>query len=221
MSIYFIAKIFLKPNFLGRSIRYSDAPQIFVVSIATVFVGIGSWSLLVYSYAILNGDFAMKRWGLMSVHEFSELTWSKPWLIGHLIISSFLAPIMEEIIFRGFILNRLRERHSAIFSLITSAGLFAVFHYDKNFVGAFVHGLIFGILAIRMASLYAPILVHCLYNATIFILTTLYGLSIVGDRKLLSHLIYWTPELLCGLVGFLLLVIYFIVFPYDFKRKDD
>lgn len=219
LSVYFIAKYFLKPNFLGRSIRYSDAPQIFLISIATVFVGIGSWGLLVYSDALLNGNFAMKRWGLISVHDFKELRWSKPWLVGHLIISSFLAPIMEEIIFRGFILNRLRECYSAVFSLVISAALFAVFHYDKSFIGAFVHGVIFGVLAIRLASLYAPILVHCLYNATIFILTIFYGLSIVGDGELLSRLSYWTSELLCGLVGCVLLVIYFIVFPWDFQEE--
>lgn len=219
VSIYMIAKYFAEENFFGRPIRSSDAAQISLISIATVLLGIGSWALLVYFNAIVSDDLAMKHWGLISAQDFRELRWSKPWLLGHLIISSFLAPIMEEVIFRGFVLQRLRERYTLEVSIVVSAGLFAAFHYDKSFVGAFVHGVIFCMLAVRMASLYAPILVHCIYNASIFILTTSYGLSIVGERGLLSHLSYWVPELLCGIVGCVLLGIYFAIFPFECRSR--
>jgi membrane protease YdiL (CAAX protease family) len=220
VSIYLVAKILLKPDFLGCSIRLSDAPQIFLISIATVFIGIGSWSLLVYADALVNGDIAMKHWGLISVQEFNELRWSIPWLIGQLIVSSFLAPIMEEIIFRGFVLQRMREFYGPMLSIIISAGLFAAFHYNKSFVGVFLHGMIFGILAIRMCSIYAPIFVHCLYNTVVFILTTCHGFSIVGDRDSISDLAYWAPGFLCGLVGCVLLAIYFLLFPFIVTQME-
>jgi membrane protease YdiL (CAAX protease family) len=209
ISIYCIAKYLLRPDFFGSLISFSHAPEIFFVSVVTVLVGIGSWSLLVYIDASLNGPLVMERWGLIPVRDFREMKWSKPWLIGNLMVSVLLVPIIEEIVFRGLILQRLRERYSCLFSLIVSAGIFAIFHYDKSFLGVFVHGVIFAVLAIRMSSIYAPIIVHCLFNLTAFILSTFAGFSVVANRESLSDFTYWTTELLCGLAGTILLLVYF------------
>jgi membrane protein CcdC involved in cytochrome C biogenesis len=108
---------------------------------------------------------------------------------------------------------------------LISATLFGALHFNKSFLGAFVLGLIFAVLVIQTSSIYAAILVHGMYNATILTLRVFFGFSIVGDVKMLSHLNYWMPELLCGLAGLLLLAPFYVWpwrlgNPFELKRSD-
>lgn len=225
ISIYCITRTFIKPDFFGRYLKFPDVAEISFVSITTLLTGIGCWSLLVYLDVLINGDFAVKRWGLISTNDFAEVRWSESWLIGQLFVSCVLVPIIEEIVFRGFILHRLRERYNSLCSITISAIIFAFFHFNTSFIGAFIHGIIFGLITIRMSSLYAPIVVHSLYNLAIFVLTTIFGFSIVGDMEKIAFFSYWKTEMLCGLVGLLFMFIYFIFFRFrshaEFLTKLD
>jgi membrane protease YdiL (CAAX protease family) len=210
-TIYYIAKYIKSPNdIFGCIPSRAHAIEIFLVLAATVFIGISSWALLVYLDSIVNGPLAYQRWNLVSHNNFSQIHWSGSWLIANFFTTAVLVPISEEIIFRGFILNRLRERHGLVFSIVTSAGIFALFHFNKSFLGPFIHGIIFAILAVRTSSLYAPMLVHGLYNAIILALTVVFGFSMVGDEKKISLLSYWVPEIICGVIGFSIFAIYLL-----------
>jgi len=212
-SIYWIAKTTLKPDFLGRSLKLADTAGIALLVISSVLLGVGSWALLVFLDATVNGQQALDHWKLISRQEFDQIVWYVPWIVGDFITSSILGPIVEEIVFRGFILTRLRKRYSPNLSVMISAALFAVLHFNKNFLGAFVHGIIFAMLVIRTSSIYASILVHGLYNAMITVLMVGFGFSIVGDVKVLSNFNYWVPEFVCGLIGTALLAVYFLIWP--------
>lgn len=220
VSIYWIAKTSFKQNLLTAAIKIDDIPEIAILFTATLLLGIGCWSLLVFSDAKINGQLATEHWGLISRQKFSEVQWSTAWIIGHLIVSSILNPITEEIIFRGFILGRLLERYRPMLAIMISAGLFGAFHFNMSFLGAFVHGLIFGFLMIRTSSIYAVILIHGLYNSTIFIIRLFFGFSIVGDARFISLFTYWAPELLCGLGGLFLLGVYFLIWPFGRYGED-
>ena len=181
--------------------------------ISSVLSGVGSWALLVFLDATVKGQQALNHWKLISRQEFDQIVWYVPWIVGDFITSSILGPIVEEIVFRGFILTRLRKRYSPTLSVIISAALFAALHFNKSFLGAFVHGIIFAMLVIRTSSIYASILVHGLYNAMITVLMVGFGFSIVGDVKVLSNFNYWAPEFVCGLIGTALLAVYFLIWP--------
>lgn len=94
----------------------------------------------------------------------------------------FAAPIIEEIIFRGFLLNAgigygPNGRRVAIF--ITSL-LFALahaqYHSPVTFIMIFVMSVIFCLTRIHTNSLLAPIILHALYNGIqILLLFTLTG----------------------------------------------
>jgi membrane protease YdiL (CAAX protease family) len=206
--IYLISKSAKNSFFFGPRLKFADVAEVAPLCVATIFTGVGCWALMVFLDANAYGHDAFERWGLISHRSFQQLQWSTPWLVGHFLTSTVIVPITEEIVFRGFILRKLLQQYGHAFAIIGSSVLFALFHFDKSFIGAFVHGVIFAVLALRTSSLYAPILVHGIYNAAVFALRTIFGVSIVGDAELLSHLGYWIPELLCGIAGFVLLAVY-------------
>ncbi len=82
-------------------------------------------------------------------------------ILAHVII----APILEELLFRGLILERLR-RYGDVFSVLTSAMMFSLLHSSlQSFPSAFVSGIIFGLIAIWTGSFLAPTIIHALNNA--------------------------------------------------------
>ena len=76
------------------------------------------------------------------------------------IIHGVCAPIFEEILFRGYILERLR-RFGDIFAVLSSAFIFSIFHASfQSIPFAFVSGIIFGLLSVKTGSLLSSLIVH-------------------------------------------------------------
>lgn len=76
-----------------------------------------------------------------------------------------LGPIMEEIVFRGFILKELRKIMPTAGAIIVQAFLFGLIHLNiLQSSYAFVIGLVLGIAFVATKSLYAPILIHLSFN---------------------------------------------------------
>ncbi|WIV11579.1 type II CAAX endopeptidase family protein [Proteiniborus sp. MB09-C3] len=89
--------------------------------------------------------------------------------IANFIRICLLAPIVEEILMRGYILSSLQNKYGTVIALLVSSLLFAILHF--NFVqtlSAVVCGLILGLLYISTGSLFCCILAHSLYNAISF-----------------------------------------------------
>lgn len=83
-----------------------------------------------------------------------------------------VAPVVEEVLFRGMLLSRLRRTMGAWPAILTSAAVFAVIHFvlDQNAVlavpGLFVVGVVLGWFALRDGDLSMPIFVHAGVNLT-------------------------------------------------------
>lgn len=76
-----------------------------------------------------------------------------------------LAPVLEELLFRSLILERLR-RYGDIFAVIVSALLFMLLHASfSSMAYSFVSGVIFGLLAVYTGSVLCPMLLHFVNNA--------------------------------------------------------
>lgn len=82
-----------------------------------------------------------------------------------LVVAGIVAPIVEEMIFRGLIYKRLREFANIKIAAIISAVLFGVFH--GNWVQA-PYAIIIGLVAVfvyeKYKSIIAPILLHMSAN---------------------------------------------------------
>jgi membrane protease YdiL (CAAX protease family) len=95
-------------------------------------------------------------------------------VILHGIVIILLAPIAEELFWRGYLLEQLRKTtHSGIALLIQSL-LFSVVHLPlvvprmgglQTAIAAFLYGMVFGIWRIQFRSLLPLILAHILLNA--------------------------------------------------------
>lgn len=76
-----------------------------------------------------------------------------------------VAPIFEELLCRGVILEAVRAKRNAWVACIVSALIFAVMHVEPQaVVNAFVLGLLLGYVYLRTNSIFAPIILHSINN---------------------------------------------------------
>jgi len=76
-----------------------------------------------------------------------------------------VAPIVEELFFRGFVFAGLRGRWSWQTAAVVSAGLFALVHFvPTSILPIFLLGLIFAVLYQLSGSIWPAILMHMLTN---------------------------------------------------------
>src|SRR5690606_30966839 len=79
------------------------------------------------------------------------------------------APILEEVIMRGIILDGLLKRYSPVRSILFSSFLFGLLHLNPwQMVSAMVIGIFAGWVYYRTRSLALPILIHATNNLSAF-----------------------------------------------------
>lgn len=119
-----------------------------------------------------------------------------------------IAPIIEELIFRGLILQGLRRNYNAVTAVLVSALMFSLFHLNPwQMPATFVLGVLLGWLMIRTNSILLAILGHSLNNFMVLITVTYW-------EQISAHAIYLMEKkeklILSGLVlGLSLILIYF------------
>jgi len=83
----------------------------------------------------------------------------------------FIAPITEEVLFRGFMFNGLRSKLSFWPAAVISSGIFAAAHWQLNVgIDVFIMSLGLAWLYENTKTLWSPILLHMLKNAIAFVL---------------------------------------------------
>jgi uncharacterized protein len=91
-------------------------------------------------------------------------------IYGAILKVAIMAPIIEEMIFRGVIMHGLMRNYSKFTAVFVSALLFALFHLNPwQFPATFVLGLILGILMLRTRNIYLCILGHATNNGLVLI----------------------------------------------------
>lgn len=75
-----------------------------------------------------------------------------------------VAPIVEELLFRGIIFNRLNRRFSFAAAILVSSILFGICHEPGGMFSAFVFGCCMAILYVKSSNILVPILAHFLNN---------------------------------------------------------
>lgn len=209
ISKYLLARVDSKfETFLGSRLRQRDLPELSAVLLISLLLGVGCWAGLVLMEAKINLEWTFSWWGLISPTTFDEIRWSRQWIIINLICGCVAVPVTEEIIFRGFILNRLRQKYSLRLAIVISSLIFTIFHLNKSFIGSFAHGIVFAVLAVRFASLHAPMLVHGLYNAFVTLFQLQFGMFMSVEKARMTSAGYWLTELFCLAIGVVSLLIY-------------
>jgi membrane protease YdiL (CAAX protease family) len=80
-----------------------------------------------------------------------------------------VAPIFEEMLFRGTLLSRWSAKWGMRKAVLISALAFSILHFDK--LGAFLFALCMSILYLRTQTLLVPIAAHAFYNAIAIAIT--------------------------------------------------
>ncbi len=84
-----------------------------------------------------------------------------------------VAPIVEELIFRGLILQGLRRNYNAFWAVFMSALLFALFHLNPwQFPATFVLGLLLGWIMLRTNNILLAIIGHSINNLLVLLTMT-------------------------------------------------
>ena len=97
------------------------------------------------------------------------------WLHGTigLVLMVVLAPIVEELIFRGLLYRMLRERWGAWVSVVVSAAFFSLVHHGMLFSPQLIGGIIFALAYEWSRSLWVSIALHIGANAAVYVLVML------------------------------------------------
>jgi membrane protease YdiL (CAAX protease family) len=145
----------------------------------------------------------------------SGLNVSNPYII---IVTVFAAPIFEELIFRGMILDGFLKRYKPWTSVILSALIFAIAHISPlPFINAFMLGLLMGWVYWKTGSLWLTIMIHFVNNASASLLAYLYhgeGSSVfqmAGNTQ-----IFW----LIYLASLAVVIILFLVIMAVFSERE-
>jgi hypothetical protein len=161
--------------------------------ISSMFYLIYSTILMIFGLTIPEPDFSFPK--------------QSEYLALFLIYVCFLGPVLEEIIFRGFILKSM-QKYGNLTAIIVSSILFSMFHLNLvQFVNPILMGIVLAFIAIKSKSIVPSIIAHIFNNTIIFIAA---GISLLKIQSL-----EWT----FGVVYFLVGVIAFVVFINRY-RKD-
>lgn len=112
------------------------------------------WSLLLPARWIADHDIAVL---------FSGPPWQRALMV---VLTALLAPLCEEVAFRGYLQSTLRLRRSDAAALVLGTLLFAAMHLNPvSFPGLLLLGAVFGWLALRAGSVWPAVAAHAANNA--------------------------------------------------------
>lgn len=136
------------------------------VTVSVLLVSLGAVVLLNELQMVLQKYIPMPESFKLSRLQFLN---AKDWF-GAMLTLSIVAPITEEILFRGVILSGFLRNYRKTEALMLSAWLFAFIHLNPwQYVTAFLIGLFLGFAYMRTNSVIAPILCHAAFNGCSFI----------------------------------------------------
>jgi membrane protease YdiL (CAAX protease family) len=117
---------------------------------------------------------------------------SSPWFL--LVAAALVAPVVEELFFRGFVYAGLRQRFGWVRAALVSSALFSVLHLQPlGIPPIFLLGLMFAFLYERSRSLWPAILMHVTMNAlavgAAYLASQMGGMLDVDTTELFSSLL--------------------------------
>ncbi|WP_312765940.1 type II CAAX endopeptidase family protein [Epilithonimonas sp.] len=137
--------------------------------------------------------------------------------ISLLIMTVILAPILEEILFRGIIMKgMINNKVKPTTAIIVSALIFGAVHFNPwQFAGAFLLGLVLGLVYYKTKSLLMSILLHA-FNNLVSAMMMLYS-----DSETFSDLIHFDNELVL-VMGIVIFAVpfYFFAIHKNIIYKD-
>jgi uncharacterized protein len=119
---------------------------------------------------------------------FGQLTGAGAFARGF-VVAAVVAPLVEEIIFRGIILRGFAANYGATRALLYSSLLFGIVHLNPwQFLPAVVLGLFLGTLYLRTGTVVATWAAHAFYNGAILVLSRFSPTRVLVDAEVSNGL---------------------------------
>ncbi|MEE1336448.1 CPBP family intramembrane glutamic endopeptidase [Methanobrevibacter sp.] len=126
-----------------------------------------------------------------------------------------LAPIIEELVFRGVLFNRLKIRTGIIPAMIISSFIFAIGHEFGGMTSAFLFGICMCILYLKTDNILIPMGVHFLNNTVATIL------NLIGLDMVMTQLPWIVPCTIISIIGSIYLIKYIIKECRQLKKEHS
>ncbi|MBU3204871.1 CPBP family intramembrane glutamic endopeptidase [Clostridium algidicarnis] len=198
--IILLLKIYFKPNSDDkRSVDVNYTRSITLSCLLMILLLTISFRLItLVSFNPIMNYLASKSKMLHYIKEIASQT--NPYLL--VLEITLIGPIIEEILFRGIILNGLLKKYSPAKAILFSSLLFSLIHGNlPQMFNALFFGILLGLIYIKTKSLYAVIFTHIIANTLSIILSALEEyMPILGNPLLLI------------LLGLLLLAVFIILY---------
>lgn len=126
--------------------------------------------LFVFFIAILDIMIGLADPSWTSVFDIDSVNLAPSAFFFSVIASIIFAPLLEELVFRGVLFNRLKIRIGLVPAMLLSSFLFGIGHDFGGITSAFLFGLCMCILYLKTDNIFVPMSVHFINNvvATIF-----------------------------------------------------
>jgi uncharacterized protein len=109
------------------------------------------------------------------------------------------APVLEELIFRGIMLEGLLRNYSPLKSIMISSFLFGLVHLNPwQFVTGFFIGIFIGWIYYKTRSLTFPIIIHATANLTSYVSRTFIDLETFIEKS--------SAEIMGGFINYMLII---------------
>jgi uncharacterized protein len=111
---------------------------------------------------------------------------SKPNSIYSKIHILFLAPVMEEMLFRGLILTNLFKRYNPTKSILICSVFFSFFHLNPYaLISTFLGGILIGYIYYKFDNIFHPVFFHFIYNLAAYLINTNEILQTISVQNIL------------------------------------
>jgi uncharacterized protein len=145
----------------------NKAPKMFVLLGTISCIGTGMISSLIY----LIYSTIIKHYGITIPQPDFTLPSQRGYLILFLMYVCLIGPILEEIIFRGFILKSM-QKYGNLTAIIVTSILFSMFHLNLvQFINPVLMGIVLAFITIKSKSIFPAMIAH-IFNNTISLIAT-------------------------------------------------
>ena len=182
------SKLFERVN--SREIFY-----IFLINILFAFIVVAFFSSFDILYRSLYPD-------TVPLLDFTPESVDPLTYLLEVVSSVIFAPILEELVFRGVLFNRLKIRIGIIGAMLISSGIFAIGHEFGGMTSAFLFGMCMCIIYLKTDNILMTMSIHFINNLVAVILET-------GNLDAFLFQMPFVPiTLLVSVISGLLIIIY-------------
>lgn len=180
--------------------------ELALVAMASVSLAFALSGALALWYWLTEGNAALEQ-HMKSVPEDEQLAqaFSAPGLLTSILLAVIVGPILEEILFRGFLYKAWERRWGWIPGMVLSSTLFALYH--PYFWAAFTSSVVYTCIFRRTGSVWGSTVVHSFVNLMLWY--PLVGQFVFPDaQRAIGDISTWGTQLACLLFAGVALPLY-------------